>query len=86
MCCYSKQKKKHDECRCECKELDNLDFCNYDYILNPSTCDCECNKACNFDEYLDIKNCSCKKRLIGKLVLECEDETSNTTVTLLNDK
>ena len=24
---------------------------------------------------VDIKNCSCKKRLIFKLVLKCEDET-----------
>ena len=26
-------------------------------IENPSTCDCECNKACKIDEY-DTKNCS----------------------------
>ena len=43
-------------------------------MWNPSTCDCECNKACKIDEYLDIKNCSCEKCLIGKLLLECEDE------------
>ena len=35
---------------------------------------------------VDIKNCSWEKRLIGKLVLECEDEVLNTTETLLNDK
>ena len=51
-----------------------------------STCDCECNKACRIDEYLDIKNYFCEKRLIGKLVSECEDEILNTTETLLNDK
>ena len=55
-------------------------------MWNASTCDCECNKACKIDEYLDIKNCSCEKHLIGKLVLECEDEILNTTETLLNDK
>ena len=49
-------------------------------------CGCECNKACKIDEYLDIKNCSCEKRLIDKLVLECEDEILSTTETLLNDK
>ena len=48
-------------------------------------CGCECNKACKIDEYLDIKNCSCEKRLIDKLVLECEDEILSTTETLLND-
>ena len=35
---------------------------------------------------MDTKNCSCEKRLIGKLVLECEDERLNTTKTLYNDK
>ena len=28
-----------------------------------STSDCKCNKASKIDEYLDIKNCSCEKRL-----------------------
>ena len=51
-------------------------------MWNPSTCDCECNKAYKIDEYLDIKNCSCKKSLIVKLVLECEDEILSTTRTL----
>ena len=48
-------------------------------MQNPSTCDCECDKACKIDEYLDIKNCSCEKQLVSKLVLECEDEILNTT-------
>ena len=30
-------------------------------MWNPSTCDCECNKACKIEEYLNIKNCSGKK-------------------------
>ena len=55
-------------------------------MWNPSTCDCECNKACKIDEYLDIKNCSCEKNLIGKLLLECEEEILNSTRTLRNDK
>ena len=49
-------------------------------------CDCGCDKAFKIDEYLDIINCSCKKRLFGKLVLACEDEILNTTETSLNDK
>ena len=32
-------------------------------MWNPSTCDSECNKACKMDEYLEIKNCSCKKNV-----------------------
>ena len=35
---------------------------------------------------LDTKNCSFEKRLIGKLLLKCEDEMLNTTETSLNDK
>ena len=34
----------------------------------------------------NMNNCSCEKRLIGKLVLECEDEILNTTETSLDDK
>ena len=55
-------------------------------MWNPSTCDCECNKACKIDEYSDFKNCSRKKRLIGKLALECEDKTLNTTENSADDK
>ena len=51
-----------------------MGFCEKGYKWNPSTCDCEWNKACKIDEYLDIKNCSCKTCLIAKLVLKCEDE------------
>ena len=55
-------------------------------MWNPSTSDCECNKACTIDKYLDSKNCSCEERQIGKLVLECKDEMLKTPETLLNDK
>ena len=76
----------HDECRCECKEFNDWSSCRNDYIWNPTTCDCECNKACKIDEHLDTKNCSSEKRLIGKSVLECEDKILNTTETSINDK
>ena len=55
-------------------------------MWNHSTHDCECNKACKIDQYLDIKNCSCKKHLIGNLVLEYGDKILSTTETLLNNK
>ena len=66
--CNARQKWNRDKCWCEFKELD-WSFSEKDYIWNLSTCDCHCNKACKIDEYLDIKNCSCEKRLIGNLVL-----------------
>ena len=53
-------------------------------MWNPSTYDIEC-KAYKTDEYLDIKDCSYEKRLIGKLVSECEDEVLNKTETSLYD-
>ena len=43
--------------------------------------DCECNKARKIDEYLDIQNCSCKKRLFGKLELSCETSSADKKVT-----
>ena len=43
-------------------------------------------QSCKIDEYLDIKNCLCKKHLIGQSVLECEDEIVNTTETSPDDK
>ena len=55
-------------------------------MWNRNTCECKCNKACKIDEYIDTKNCSCEKRLIGKLVLESENETLNTTESSLDNK
>ena len=34
-------------------------------MWNPSTCNCGYNKACKSDQYFDIKNFSCVKRVIG---------------------
>ena len=50
-------------------------------MRNPSAWDCECNKAFKTDEYLNIRNCFCEKRLIDELVLICGDAISNTTKT-----
>ena len=77
--CTSKQKWNRNECQREYKEIDNLDFCKNDYMWNPSTYDCDFNKACKTDEYLYIKYCSCEKCLISKQVIECENEILNTT-------
>ena len=63
-----------------------LDDCKNDYMWNLSTFDCECNKACKIDEHLDIKICSCKERLIGRLVLACEDKILNSTETWLKNE
>ena len=84
--CDSKQKWNHNECRCECKELDGWGTCEKGYIWNPSACDFVYNKACKIHKYLDTKKCFCEKHLIVKWVLVCEAELLNTTKNLINDK
>ena len=63
----------NDKCRCGCKELIDKGMCDEGFIWNPSNCECECDKLCDVGEYLDYKNCKCRKRLIDKLVEECSD-------------
>ena len=53
--CNSKQTQNHDKSWCECKICDDWNSCNDDYMWNPSTCDCECNKACRIDEIQKFK-------------------------------
>ena len=69
--CNNKQRRNDDKCRCECKEFINK--CVYDngYIWNPSNCECECDKSCDVGEYLHYKNCKCRKRLVDRLMEEC---------------
>ena len=43
------------------------------YAWNPSNCECECDKSCDFGEHLDYENCKCRKRLVDKLVDECDE-------------
>ena len=57
--------------RCECKGLIDKRVCDKGFIWNPSNCECECDKTCDIGEYLDYKNCKCRKRFIDKLIEEC---------------
>ena len=43
------------------------------YNWNPSIYECECDKSCDIGEYLDYENCKCRKRLVDKLVEECNE-------------
>ena len=46
--------------------------------------DCECDKLCDVGEYLDCKNCKCRKRLIDKLIEECSKSIyENETLDLI---
>ena len=49
-------------------------MCDKRFIWNPSNCEYECDKLCDVGEYLDYKNCKCRKRLIDKLVAECSEK------------
>ena len=61
VCEIRRKKGNNDECRCDCKELDDSGSCKNEYMWNCKTSDCQYNKACKIEEYLDIKNCTCEK-------------------------
>ena len=48
-------------------------MCDKGFVWNPSNCKCECNKSCDIGEYLDYKNCKCRKKIIDKLIEECSE-------------
>ena len=69
--CNDKQRWSENKCRCECKGLIDKGVCDKGFTWNPSNCECECNTAFDISEDLDYKNCTCKKRVVDKLVEEC---------------
>ena len=71
--CNNKQIWNDDKCRCECKELIDKGMCDKGFIWNASNCDCECGKSCDIEDYLDYKNCRCRKKISDKLVEECSE-------------
>ena len=71
--CNNKQRWNKNKCQCECKELIGKGVCDKEFIWNPSNYECECNKPCDFSQYLDYKNCKCKKRLVDKLIDNCNE-------------
>ena len=48
-------------------------MCDKGFIWNPSNCECECDKRCDVGEYLDYKNCKCRKKLVDKLFEQCTE-------------
>ena len=70
--CNDRQEWNENKCRCECKEdLIGKLTCDKGYMWNPSTCACECDKSCETGQYLDYKNCVCRKRIIANLIKQC---------------
>ena len=86
--CNTKQIWNNDRCRCECREEIGKINCDKGYSRNPSNCECECDKSCNIGEYLDYKNCTCKKSIIDKLIDDCTnaiEADNDILVTLSNN-
>ena len=79
--CNNKQRWNDDKCRCECKELIDKGVCDKGYAWNPSNCKCECDKSCDVGEYLDHENCTCRKRLVDKLVEKCTENIDEAKLT-----
>ena len=97
--CNNKQRWNDDKCRRECKELINKGVCDKELVWNPSNCKCECYKSwdfspsnckcecynsCDFTDYLDYKNCKCKKRLVEQLIEECTGNIGETRLFEIN--
>ena len=72
--CNNKQLWNDDKCRCEYKKLIDIGVCDKGFIWNLSNRECECYKSCDFSEYLDYKNCECKKRLVDRFVERISSE------------
>ena len=69
--CNNKECWNNYKCQCDCKELIDESVCDKRYAWNPSNC--ECDRSCDIGEYLDYKNCKCRKRLVDKLGVECDE-------------
>ena len=76
--CNGRQRWNEDKCRCECIELIDKGICDKGFNWNPSNCECECDKSCDVGEYLDCKNCKWRKRLVDRLVGECNENIDGT--------
>ena len=50
------------------------------YIWNPSNCECECSKSCDVGEYLEYKDCKCRKKLADKLVEKCTETAKEVKI------
>ena len=53
--------------------MDDKGTCDKGFIWNPINCECECDKSSNIGEYLDYENCQFRKKLVHKLVEECNE-------------
>ena len=89
--CNDRQEWNENKFKCECKEdlIDKI-TCDKRYMWNPSTCSCECDRYCETGQYLDYKNCVCRKKIIDDLIEQCTSivdiEIKNNTLSKKNDE
>ena len=60
-------------------------ICHKGFTWNPCNCNCESNKSCDVEEYLDYKNCKCRNKLVDKLIKECSENIDGNENGTLND-
>ena len=89
--CNDRQEWYENKCRCECKEdLINKLACDKGYMWNPSTCSCECDRYYKTGQYLDHKNCVCRKTIIDDLIEQCTSivdmDIKNNTLSKKSDE
>ena len=77
-----KKRWNEGKCRCECKELIDKGMYDKGFIWNPSNCESECDKSCDIGEYLDYKNCKCRKQISDKcrLTEECSENINGNEI------
>ena len=89
--CNDRQEWNENKCRYECEEdLACKLECDKGYMWNPSTYCCECNRYCETGQYLDYKNCVCRKKIIDDLIEQCTSivdiKIKNNTLSKKNDE
>ena len=86
--------KQHEMCKCKCR-LD-ASVCNNKQHWNDDKCRCEVKnrlikvyvikdlfgsqQSCDVGEYLDYKNCKCRKKLADKLTEECTEDIDEVKI------
>ena len=62
-----------DKCRCECRQLTDKGMGDKGFNWDPINCEWECTKSCDVGEYLGYNYFKRRKRLVDKLVEECNE-------------
>ena len=89
--CNDRQEWNENKYKCECKEdlIDKI-TCDKGYMWNPNTCCCECDRYCETGQYLDYKNCVCRKKIIDDLIEQCtgivDMDIKNNTLSKKSDE